>query len=264
MRQVQGFHLGDVLRTAFLVYGRNLPAFCLLTLIAFVPLFVLMGAYPEIFEQLNMPPPPDATADAAARRAFLAEFSANFEPAMRALGLYLGIYTLCGCWMQAGLTYAVVRTLRATAPGFRDLLWQSCRAFPRVLLATVLMYMCISFGMLLLIVPGIIVSLMLWVVVPVAVVERRSGSALPRSATLTKGYKLHLLGLWLLVVLFGLIVTMVPGAIVSDFAPQLSQIVEGVLGALVTSVTAVVAAVAYHDLRVTKEGAGASVAKVFE
>lgn len=264
MRQVHGFHLGDVLRTAFLVYGRNLPAFCLLTLIAFTPFFVLIGAYPEVLVQLNMPPPPDPSADAATRRAYLAEFSANMEAALRAMGWYLSVHTLCGCLTQAGLTYAVVRALRATAPGFRQSLWQSCRAFPRVLLTTVLMYACIFIGTLLLVVPGIIVGLMLWVAVPVAVVERRSGSALRRSAALTNGHKVQILGLVVLLFLLGVFVTMVPSAIVSDFAPRFAPFVDGVLAAAATSIGAVVAAVAYHDLRVIKEGAGASVAKVFE
>ena len=264
MRQVPGFHIGDVLRLTFVVYGRNLPAFAVLTALTSMPVFVLLAVDPTIMQPPTMPPPPEDPADVAARRAYVADAIAQIKEMTVSMGWYLVVSTFCSAWMSAGLSYAVVRTLRATRPGMRQSLWQSLRCLPCALAASVLVVPCIAVGFILLIVPGILLILMLWVVVPAAVVERRYGSALRRSIALTKGYKGRILGLVLLAGLVSLVGTMLSTTIASDFAPQFSPFVEEAWSTIMVSVFAVNAAVCYHHLRVLKEGMGASIAKVFE
>ncbi len=115
---------------------------------------------------------------------------------------------------------------------------------------------------------GIIVWCMLWVAIPVAVVERPGVlAALRRSRELTRGYKGSIFGiLFLLHLITGAIAFFlgkILGAAVEDAWTVLliSQGIEAVLG----GVHAVSAAVGYHDLRQAKEGVGIEeLVRVFE
>ena len=266
MRQVQGFEIGEVLRGAFAVYARNWLAFALLALITFAPLCVLFALDPRILGDPAFPLPPEDAKDVAAQRAYVAEFFAAIKSMTVALGSYMAVYTFCSAWLYAGLAYAVIRDLRATAPPFPQVLGQSFRALPCALVASVLANLCMVVGFMLLVVPGIIALLVLWVAVPAAVVERRYASALRRSAALTKGYKGQLFGLLVLIVFFGLLSNALADALTSQAGPLVHALVRGVVEAANTSIATVIIAVSYHDLRVIKdkEGAGVSVAKVFE
>lgn len=265
MRQVQGFEIGEVLRGAFAVYGRNWLAFALLSLITFAPLCVLFVLDPTTLGDPALPHPPEDAKDVAARRAYVSESLAAMWSWTTALGTYGAVYTFCSAWLYAGLAYAVIRDLRSAPPEFPQLLWQSWRALPCALLVSVLANLCMFVGFMLLVVPGIIVLLMLWVAVPIAVVERKYASALRRSAALTKGYKGQLFGLFLLIV-FSEILAMTLADVLASNVGVLRALVRGVFEAAIASVATVVITVSYHDLRVIKdkEGAGVSVAKVFE
>lgn len=266
MRQVQGFEIGEVLRGAFAVYGRNWLAFALLALITFAPLGVFFLHDPTILGDPGLPLPPEDAKDVAARRACFSEFRTAMWSWTTAFWSYLAVYTFCSAWLYAGLAYAVIRDLRATAPEFPQLLAQSCRALPCALVVSVLTNLCTIVGFVLLVVPGIIVLLMLWVAVPVAVVERKYSSALRRSVALTKGYKGQLFGLFLLVLFFDFLTTALAEALASQAGPLFTALAHGVFEAANASVATVVVTVSYQDLRVIKdkEGAGVSVAKVFE
>ena len=266
MRQVQGFEIGEVLRGAFAVYGRNWLAFALLALVTFAPLGVFFLFDPTILGDPGLPLPPEDAKDVAARRAYFSEFQVVIRSWMGTIGSYLAVYTFCSAWLYAGLAYAVIRDLRATAPEFPQLLAQSCRALPCALVVSVLANLCMTVGFMLLVVPGIIVLLMLWVAVPAAVVERKYASALRRSVVLTKGYKGQLFGLFLLILFFGFLTSALAEALASQAGPLFTALAHGVFEAVNASVATVVVTVSYHDLRVIKdkEGAGVSVAKVFE
>ena len=64
MRQIQGFEIGEVLRGAFAVYGRNWLAFALLALITFAPLGVFFLFDPTILGDPGLPLPPEDAKDA--------------------------------------------------------------------------------------------------------------------------------------------------------------------------------------------------------
>lgn len=260
MRQVCGFQVGEVLRTAIAVYGRNLRALVALTLVAYLPMFVLVALYPEA-DPPAIPPLPANADSGEVLAALMSELKAFYVFTF----WYVVVEFFCSSWLQGSATFVVVRALRAGPPTMAQAFWQSWRALGRVGVVTVLSGLAIGAASLLLVVPGIIVMLMLWVAIPAAVVERRYGSALRRSHALTLGHKVPIFGLVLLLVVFGVAAVMVLTAMVSDLAPRFAPLVEALVGAVAGSIGAVIVAVCYHDLRVLKEGANSNVvAKVFE
>ena len=251
MRQVDSFHIGDVLRTAFSVYSRNPLAFYLIGLIGYLPVFVVDMHY-----------------EVSAGRA-LGEVEST--PQLPTAGQFLTsqlayqlAYMLSSTWMAAALTYSVVRFLRTGQVNILQAWPQIVRALPRVLVAAVLAGLAVGFGTLLFVVPGIVLALMFWVAPEAAVVEGRFSSALSRSHELTQGHKWPLFGLTILMgVVF--VLSSLPGIMAGDAAPAVGTYLEPLVEAAVGSYFAVVGAVVYHDLRILKEGPDQNaIAKVFE
>ncbi len=258
MRQIRGFHVGEVLRASIAVYGQNWRTLVVFALVTYLPLFVLMAFHP-------LPDPPAPPENPEQMREFMAVLWPEWRVFYQSLVWYALVSSLCYCWMLGGVTYLVVRALRGNPPTLRQAMWQSLRAIPRVVVVTFLVGLATVFAMLLLIVPGVIVALMLWVALPAAIVEHRYSSALRRSYDLTLGHKVPILGLAILLIVAGFACTTVVSAIMSDWAPRFSVLTDVVVSAATASIGAVVGAVCYHDLRVLKEGGGSSaVARVFE
>lgn len=261
MRQVHGFQVGDVLRTAIAVYGRNLRTLVALTLVAYLPMFVLVALYPVPDAPATLP----LSEDAEHSREVLAELVPEWKMFYTSLFWYGLVDFFCSSWLQGSATFVVVRALRAGPPTLAQTLWQSWRTLGRVGVVAILSGLAIGAALLLLVVPGIIVMLMLWVAIPAAVVERRYGSALRRSHALTWGHKVPIFGLLILLVVFTGACSLMLSAIASDLAPQLVPLIDTLVSAAVGSIAAVIGAVCYHDLRVLKEGANSNVvAKIFE
>lgn len=128
---------------------------------------------------------------------------------------------------------------------------------------------------LILIIPPVMVLLMLWVTVPVAVTERRGIGSLGRSMELTKGYRWRVFFLVLMLFAIAFALTLLIGGVIAGLAVGGGAKMGGLLGgivvvqwifaALLSSFMAVVYAVAYHDLRVAKEGVDSDqIAAVFD
>lgn len=120
----------------------------------------------------------------------------------------------------------------------------------------------IGLGTLLFVIPGIIIMCMLWLAVPVCVLERAGVSdSLSRSYHLTEGYKWRIFGFLFLVGLIEGGVALALGFIAAsgverpeDLDPTII-LYGGTLLSLVTgSLRSVGAAVAYHDIVTEREG----------
>lgn len=117
-------------------------------------------------------------------------------------------------------------------------------------------YFLTALGLIALIVPGIIVSVMLWVAVPAVVLERAGArAALRRSRELTRGrlWKLFLLGL-----IIGLADLVVEYAIPGVMAANAVWI-ESILTAVLLVGTGLLQALSYFHLRDVEEGESKSV-----
>ncbi|MDX2475110.1 MAG: hypothetical protein QNL91_15555 [Candidatus Krumholzibacteria bacterium] len=132
-------------------------------------------------------------------------------------------------------------------------------------------------GLVFLIIPGIIISLMLWVAIPVTMVEKGGvGHALQRSRELTTGYRLQIFGITFLAGLiaalatgiqYGLIAAsgamgMVPGSLAANLVSLPIMVLTTGLAA---SLNSVIVTVSYYNLRQDVEGvATEDLASVFE
>jgi hypothetical protein len=109
---------------------------------------------------------------------------------------------------------------------------------------------------ILLVIPGLIVWTMLFVALPACVVERLGVFAsLGRSAELTKGKRWRTFGLLLLTWVVAAISYGVVGGVLLPIGGLVAaQIGLFIWSALVSSLQSIVVVVAYHDLRVAKDG----------
>jgi hypothetical protein len=155
-----------------------------------------------------------------------------------------------------------------------SLKWGLARLLPIIGLS-ICMVVAIGIGSILLVVPGFIVLSMLYVSLPVCVVEKLGAfESMGRSAALTKGYRWRIFGIYLLLTLIvgiiGGVVQVAAGVVVHLAAVgAIGSIIAGVVNfawnALAGAFQAVVAVVAYHDLRVMKEGVDVEqIAAVFD
>lgn len=159
-------------------------------------------------------------------------------------------------WLQAALVKAVddVRDGRADL-SLGQTFAQAREQLSSVAVAAILAGLGIVFGLILLIVPGLV--LMTWwaVIIPVVVLENRSaGEAFTRSRELVRGHGWAVFGVIVLMVLlligFGLILNLILTPLADWLQSFISQIVSGTLTA---PFVAIVLTLLYFRLRQAKE-----------
>jgi hypothetical protein len=125
----------------------------------------------------------------------------------------------------------------------------------------------VAFGVVLLIVPGLIFMTMLYVATPACIVERLGVFAsMARSSALTKGHRWPVFGMILLVTIPGAIMAVVVKSTLA-LAGSAGLVMIGTLvwSGLGGAFAAIFAVAIYHDLRVAKEGIDtAQIAAVFD
>lgn len=172
--------------------------------------------------------------------------------------LVLAAIYVFGILVQGAIAYAVYQTLCEN----EVTLWQSLgKALPRVpvlVFVCILTGFCITVGFMLLIIPGLFLLTAWSVAVQACVVERASLlTSIKRSETLTKGNRLKILGLIILVTVFGWIIgdsglTVLLGAFINS--PVVSIICYTLVKLLVMAFSSVMYAIVYFDLRTIDEG----------
>jgi hypothetical protein len=218
VRSMEGFRVVDVLRTSFRVWKRNLLPFTLIALVINAPDIALRFAITDPNGALALLP-----------------FS-----------------ILLNTLLSASLTYGVVMELHGTRQSLRTCIQTGFKQLVPVIGVVVVSTLGIAGGLVLLVVPGVILMLAWYVVVPVAIIERLGVMAsLKRSRELTMGYKAQLFAL---VLVTSLPVALLPYATESILSDVEYVIVTAVSGALIGSFIAVTTAVAYTALRQVKEG----------
>jgi hypothetical protein len=119
-----------------------------------------------------------------------------------------------------------------------------------------------AFGLLLLVVPGIIALAWAAVVVPIVAIERLTGvSAIRRARELTRGHVLHALGTQLVVSLVVFIIAVGAGMTVAfagmtiGFGDRATELIGSIVLVPIMPLIGVTSALLYYDLRVRSEGA---------
>jgi hypothetical protein len=245
------FSVGSAIGTGFSVLFRNIVPFGILCLLVTAPSF--------LFWMLGI---------GAAENYDVTDSGVSYR--WNAVGAGFFAYLLQLVLSQLGtaaLTYGTFQDLRGQRASLDECVRRGIALILPVIGVAIVMTLVIFVGFILLVIPGLIFATMLWVAIPVAVVERPGVIAsLKRSATLTKGHRWRILGI---LVLLGLISAAL-GALVGFVLPlssifTIAAIGNWVVQAFTTALGAVIAAVSYHGLRVSKEGGDINdIAAVFD
>ncbi len=240
------FSPGGVIGRSFSVWVRNLVPFSLLLLALHLP---------NLLVTLAAGPPPGPGGAAGTYGAF------TFGNAI--------LSGLLGIVATGGITFGVLRSLDGRRSGAGALLGFGFRKIWPVFVVSLNASVRIFLWSMLFVVPGIVALCGLFVAVPARVAEPNldSGEALEKSRALTRG---HRLSIFLVVVVFWIVnvgTTVVVAALgVRSVLPfTLYAVLLWALSGIVGALWATAAGVAYHDLRVDKEGVDtAKLAAVFE
>lgn len=233
------FQIGDALSKTFSVWGSNLLPLVLVALVVNVPTLYFMRQ--QLFAQA--------------------------QKDVQLFGALVNLSSMVMSTLATGaVTYAVVQQLRGRRCGMGEALSVGAARFFPVIGVALLSMLAITGGLILLIVPGIIVSLMLFVAMPVAIIERPGVVAsLKRSSALTKGVKGQLFVMSLLIAIIGGALGFAIGMGIAKVEPNTQWIVLGALQVVVQSFGSVLPAVVYVLLRASREGASIEdLAKVFD
>lgn len=234
------FSAGGVVSRSFSVWFANFVPFSLVTLAVYVPVLVLAAAMPS-------------------------------EPGPGWTVLDRILSGLAQLVVTGALTYGVLESLRGGRAPVAALFATGFRKTGSVFATSFRVGLWVILGTLLLVVPGIVWYCALFVAIPAVVVERELGSsndALQRSRELTSGHRWGILVVVVVVFIVTLLLTAAAAmfAAVAQALPEpVPVVVATAMIALASSLAACASAVAYHDLRLAKEGvATADLVKVFE
>ncbi len=242
------FSTGGVISKAFSIYFQNIVTFVPLSLIAFLPVWIGLLVLGD-----DAAGGPDGTGGGAW--------------VLMALGL------LSGYWLQAALVYGTISTMRGRSPGMGETFSKSLGALAAVVVLGIVISILVGIGFVLIIVPGVILMVMFFVAIPAAVVERGGiGASLTRSRELTAGHRWGILALIIVMGILMVLAALVIGMVFGVGAAAAGEAISGpglwinqLFSMLIGGVWATLIAVAYHDLRVAKEGGGTEqIAQAFD
>lgn len=235
------FSAGGVLGRGFAVWARRFPSLLLLVLLVYLPLLIYKGV-----ELSGETPFHDRTR-------FWGELIARL---------------LLGFVATAAVIYAVLSGLRGERASLRDSLRTIPARIPAVIGASILQVIPLTVTVL---ITGLLAAIhftagfvgllfvayiysMLWMMIPAVVVERAGPfAALKRSIALTRGSRLRIL----LVLLVVWAIRIGAGALIVRGTSGETTVIVDLLATLVLgALEATMNAVAYHDLRRAKEGVG--------
>ncbi|MFG0316265.1 MAG: hypothetical protein ACF8XB_03250 [Planctomycetota bacterium JB042] len=216
---------GLMLSRTFSVWGKNIGPFSLLALVISIPNY--------LWERYVAPDP---------------------DPSWLVIVAGAMLNWIVPMLVSATICHAVFQQLAGRPGGIGASVQVMTSRLPNVLGTSLVAALVTAVGYMALIIPGIIIGVMLFVAIPAAVVEKPGVfAALSRSSELTKGNRL---AIFVLTILVGVLV-MIPSvvlALVFDADGVAFMVAVALLGALVGSFSAVLQTVVYHDLRAGREG----------
>jgi hypothetical protein len=228
------FRIGRVFSNSLSILFRNIAQFMLLSAIASLPFLLVYG---------------DLYARPFARAA------ARSWNGTQLIAFVLGTVLTALC--QAVVLYGAFQVMRRRRFQIGESLTRGLKRFLPVIGTTFCLIFAMTVGFILLVVPGFIVLSMCYVALPACVVERLGPfQSLSRSSQLTKGHRWKVFGIWSTIL-----------AAVLALAGSSIVLIVGMFfwNTLARAIESIVAVVAYHDLRVAKEGVDIEhIASVFD
>jgi hypothetical protein len=245
---------GSLIERTFKIWWANVGKLVGVSLVILVPALVLVGV----------------VVGAAAVGLSLKTTSGSPDPS-QAFGMVGGMVAVAlvvilplATIMLGGINYGVIQWLAGRPAGVGDMLKQGGRRIWGILLTLLLVMVAVLGGYVLLIVPGIMIANATALAVPATTVEGGGAvQSFQRSLELTRGYRWPLFGAFLAVMAINFVASMM--ASVLTFIPVLGVLLNLAISVITATIPYVLPAVAYHDLRVAKEGVDTSqLAQVFE
>jgi hypothetical protein len=230
--------VGSVLARTLSVWGRNLVPFCLVGLVVYSPVLLGLGA--------------------------IAASGTSMPLGQKMFDLLSNLLTMV---LTGGITYGVFSELRGQRPDVADVLRLGLSRLGTVWLTGLLVGFGMGLGFCALVIPGLVLLARWWVAVPVAVIETPGASAaISRSTQLTEGNRWRIFAVAIVVTIIqvgaaaavAVAITSLPGAKSPAAADELTawaQALQELVLIPVMALAAVAPAIAYHDLRIGKEGA---------
>jgi hypothetical protein len=232
------FQVGRVFNRTFSMLSRNLLPFCLVTGVAALPNVLVEQNFRSI----------DSNTGAWIALTLIA------TPTLNALS-------------QAVVLYGAFEDMLGRPVDLVESFKIGLRRFFPVLGVAILVPLIAGVAALALVFPAFMVMTMLFVATPVCVVERLGPiKSMDRSARLTKGHRWKIFGVWIAVFLVAVTAESMLTGIGGAIGGPVLEFVAGLLnGAVFGAFNAILAVVAYHDLRVAKEGVNTDqIAAVFD
>jgi hypothetical protein len=245
------FRVGNVFSRAWWVFSRNFFTFTLVTAFASVPSLLMPRSTPGVpanpFENLGI------------------------------VSVLLLLLIVLGTLSQAVVLYGAFQVMRGRPVDLAESARIGLRRFFSIVGLAIVVPLLIGLASVLLLFPGMMLYMMWFVATPVCVVEQLGPFAsMARSRELTKGHRWKIFGMLLLLLIPALVVGAIVGAaaiavtggfltLANALATTVGQIVNLAWNAVWTAFFAILIVVAYHDLRVAKEGVDTDqIAAVFE
>lgn len=245
------FSVGGVLGQGLDVLSKNLVPFGIISLVVTFPSFV--------YQLIN-------GTTAVATNATLGDGSAYVGRSVVGGGALVAVLIELVLRQVAvgAISYGVFQEMRGQRAALADCLRRAGSLVFVVVGVAIVSAIAIILATFLLIVPGLIVATMLWVAVPVAVVERPGVMhSLSRSAALTKGSRWQVFAIALLIGIGAFVASYIAARIFGG--GTLGSFVSWIMAAAISAFAASVTAVGYTTLRFAKEGVGIDeIAAVFD
>lgn len=243
IRSAEGdFRVGRVFTQTFSVLSRNLLPFCIVTVIAALPYYFLLGADGR------------PTSSMTAGRAGLAI-------------LWFVLAILLNALSQAVILYAAFEDMRGRPVNMMESLRIGFGRILPVLGTAIVVGVLTMLGGIALVIPAFIVMTMLFVAIPACVVERLGPvKSVGRSAALTKGYRWRVFGLWIsFMIVLGIVQSVSVGIGSAIGGVFVARLILLLWNAIYIAFSATLVVVTYRDLRVAKEGVDTDqIASVFD
>jgi hypothetical protein len=243
------FRVGAVLSRALAILSSNVLKFLPLTAITALPDLAALASSGAVND--------------AVRRNPQAVFTAGIVMAGLASAI---VFIFLQAVTEAVVLYGSFQALRNRPVRIGESLQKGLsRVLPIVGLSLCIAIGC-GFAFLLLIVPGIILMIAWSVALPACVVERLGPfQSMSRSSALTKGHRWKMLGILLIIMIGNAVVGGVLAKMLFGLGLVVVVIARMIWHALIGAYQSIVVAVAYHDLRVAKEGVDIeNIASVFD
>lgn len=251
------FDIGRVISQTVAVLGRNLVTFSVLSAI-------LVGL-PTLLVGVVSLSTARTTLDGASAGLFSASPAAVLTGGLG--GLAVAIMTTI---LQGALIHATVQDLNRQPQSISESLATGLRSFLPLIGLTILLVIAVAFGLVLLVVPGVMMACAWCVTAPALVAENRGvAGAFGRSQDLTRGHRWQIFGLFLLVLVVQWMLSLIFGGLMgipfltgrispADVAAlalnPLILILSAIRSTLGAMIGATAVAVLYVELRRAREG----------